>query len=149
MHIPVFQQDVSRVDKGVSQDLPTGSERILIVDDEQMIVTINKTVLEKLGYTVTATTDSLEAFEKIRSNADQFDLLVTDQTMPNLTGAELAYKALRIRPDLPIIICTGYTSVFTEQDALAIGIKKYAGKPIGRKDLAGIVRQVPDENAGV
>ncbi len=96
------------------------------------------------GYTVTATTNSEEVLEKIRLHPDQFDLLITDQTMPYLSGVELAEKVLKIKPNMPIILCTGYSSVITEESALAIGIKKYAKKPVDRSTLAKIVRQVLD-----
>ena len=118
----------------------------MVVDDEDAIVNINKTELERLGYTVTATTDSLDALEKFRTNPDQFDLLITDQTMPNMTGSELTKEVLRVKPNMPILLCTGYSSVITEDDALAIGIKQYARKPVGRTLLAELVRQVLDDN---
>ncbi len=128
--------------------LPTGSERILVVDDEKIIVDLNKSILEKLGYTVTSATESLDALEKIRKEPDLFDLIVTDQTMPNLTGVELAQEVLKIRPNMPIILCTGYSSVITKEAALAIGIKTYANKPVDISTLAKIVREVLDDNRG-
>jgi PAS domain S-box-containing protein len=147
VHIPVLQKDTSIIaEPETSEPLSTGTERILVVDDESMIVNLNKTVLEQLGYKVTATTKSLEALKKIRTDPDQFDLIITDQTMPNLTGAELAQEILEIKPSIPIILCTGYSSVLSEKDTLSIGIKKYARKPVDRTTLAKIVRQVLDEN---
>ena len=95
---------------------------------------------------VTATTKSLDALEKIRTDPDRFDLIISDQTMPNLTGAELAQEVLQIKPGMPFILCTGYSSVLSEKDALAIGIKKYARKPVNRTTLAHIIRQVLDAN---
>ena len=110
----------------------------MVVDDESMIVNMNKTILERLGYKVSATTDSLDALEKIRTDPDQFDLIITDQTMPKLTGAELVQEILKIKRTMPIILCTGYSSVLSKKDALAIGIRKYARKPVDRKTLARI-----------
>ena len=98
---------------------------------------MNKEVLEGLGYRVSATTDSLDALEKIRTAPDQFDLIITDQTMPNLTGAELAQEILKIRDTLPIILCTGYSSVLLEEDAMAIGITKYLRKPVRNDPFSG------------
>ncbi len=147
VHLPVLQQEISTKDETKTAELiPTGTERILVVDDESMIVNINKTVLERLGYKVSTTTESLDALEKIRTDPDQFDLIITDQTMPDLTGAELAQEILKITPNMPIILCTGYSSVFSKEVALAIGIKKYAKKPLDRTTLAKIVRQVLDDN---
>ena len=107
-----------------------------------MIVKMTKAMLDLLGYQVSTTTKSLDALEKIRTDPDQFDLLITDQTMPGLTGAELAKEILQIRSDLPIILCTGYSSVLPEEEALAIGIRKYLRKPVERVKLSEVVRQV-------
>jgi PAS domain S-box-containing protein len=146
VHIPALpHQPSTTAEIRTDAPLPTGTEGILVVDDESMIVNINKAILEHLGYKVMATTDSLDALEKIRTAPDQFDLIITDQTMPNLTGAELAQKILQIKPTMPIILCTGYSSVLSEEDALAIGIKKYARKPVDRATLAKVVREVLDD----
>lgn len=146
VYIPALQEEKPASNEiETTKDSPAGTERILIVDDESMIVNMNKTVLERLGYTVSTTTDSLDALEKVRTNPDQFDLIITDQTMPNLTGAELAQKILKIKHNIPIILCTGYSSILSEGDALAIGIKKYTRKPVDRTTLAQVVRKVLDE----
>ena len=146
VYIPAVEEAASNSAKTESNDVPRGAERILVVDDESPIINLNKSILERLGYTVTVTTDSEEALEKISAHSDDFDLVITDQTMPNLCGVELAQQILRIKPDMPIILCSGYSSVITEEEALAIGIKKYAMKPVDRKTLAKIVRQVLDGN---
>ncbi|MEA1923508.1 MAG: response regulator [Pseudomonadota bacterium] len=135
------QQKESRFD-----NLAPGSERILIVDDEEAILNLHETLLTRLGYEVTATTSSQEALALITANPNQFDLIITDQSMPNISGAELASETLKIRSTMPIILCTGYSSVISENDALAIGIKKYVEKPVSIKDLAEIVRQILDES---
>jgi signal transduction histidine kinase/CheY-like chemotaxis protein len=147
VYIPALQQETATTGEvKIDTSLPTGTERILVVDDESMIASINKTILERFGYKVTMTTNSLDALEKIRTDPDQFDLIITDQTMPNLTGAELAQRILKIKHNMPIILCTGYSSVLSEEEALAIGMKKYVRKPVDRKTLTKIVRQVLDEN---
>ena len=126
--------------------MPTGTERLLIVDDESSILAINQTFLERLGYTITVTTERFWALEKIRSAPDQFDLVISDQTMPGLTGVELSKEILKIRPDMPIIICTGHSSVISEENFLAMGSRRYLKKPISTKRLAMSIRQVIDES---
>ncbi len=145
VYFPALEQVISTRDNTEEKPLSTGTERILVVDDESSIVNLHKTVLERLGYTATATTSSKEALEKIRLHPNQFDLLITDQTMPELSGVELAEEVLKIRPDMPIILSTGYSSVITEEEALAIGIRKYARKPVSRTTLAKAVREVLDD----
>ena len=146
VHIPLLETDITTPEETTPEELlPMGNERIMVVDDESDVVIMNKTILNSLGYEVTALTDSEEALEKIRMQPHQFDLLITDQTMPGLTGAELAREVLKIRPDLPIILCTGFSAVLSEEAALAIGIKKYIEKPIRKKQFAQITRMVLDD----
>ena len=145
VYFPALEPVDSTHDNTEEKPLSTGTERILIVDDEISIVNLNKRVLERLGYTVTATTSSKEALERIRLHPNKFDLLITDQTMPELSGVELAEEILKIRADIPIILNTGYSSVITEEGALAIGIRKYVSKPVTRTTLAKAVREVLDD----
>lgn len=128
--------------------LPQGGERILAVDDEPSIARLYKTALESLGYLVTTYTNSKEALEVFKSNPDQFDLILTDQTMPHLDGAELAKQILQIRPNLPIIMCTGFSSIISAEKAEEIGINRYLLKPVSKKDLAHAVRDVLDTVRG-
>lgn len=120
----------------------TCNERILVVDDEPLLVKIYKGQLEHNGYTVTTTSNSRDALEKIREHSDQFDLLITDQTMPRLSGYELSRAVLEIKPDMPIIMCTGHSDIISEEDALAMGIKKFVSKPINKDDFITTVREV-------
>ena len=129
-----------------AQPLPGGTEKILTVDDESAIVSLHKAALSRLGYEVTTMTNSQEALSAFKKNPDAFDLLITDQTMPFLSGAKLAREVMAIRPDLPIILCTGYSTVLSEEQALAIGIKKYLFKPVDYRDLARQVRTILDGN---
>lgn len=124
--------------------MPTGTERILTVDDESIIVTLHEDVLSRLGYTVTVKTSSEEALAQFKDNSHSFDLLITDQSMPILSGGKLAQEVLSIRPDMPIILCTGYSSILSEERAMEIGIKKYLMKPVSSIDLARTVRSVLD-----
>ncbi|MEW6593854.1 MAG: ATP-binding protein [Thermodesulfobacteriota bacterium] len=126
---------------------PPGSERILLVDDEPAVAETAQQWLSRLGYSVTAVNSSLEALRLFRDNPRGFDLLVTDQAMPHLPGSELARQVLAIRPDLPILLCTGYSSVVNEEKAREIGIRRYAYKPLQGSELARLVRQLLDEQA--
>jgi len=119
----------------------TGSERVLFVDDEHAIVNMGKMMLERLGYHVTATTSSEEAFRLLRSTPDDFDVLITDQTMPFMTGDRLAKEALKIRPDLPILLITGFSERVSELNYRALGIREFAMKPLLMRDLADAVQR--------
>ncbi len=123
-------------------DLPRGHERILFVDDESSMVELNKQRLERLGYSVETRTDPVAALALFASDADAFDLVITDMTMPHMSGDALARELLKIRPDLPIILCTGYSARISEEKALELGIKKYIEKPIEMEILARSVREV-------
>ncbi|HDL98144.1 MAG TPA: response regulator, partial [Desulfobacteraceae bacterium] len=105
-------------------------------------------ILTYLGYRVTAKTSSLEALALFRSQPDAFDLVITDQTMPEMTGVQLAGELLGIRPDLPIILCTGYSSKVDAGVAEDMGIRAFAMKPVGQDKLAEVIRQVLDEKTG-
>ncbi len=127
-----------------TEDLPSGTERILFVDDEAPIAIMGKRILERLGYSVEAITNSVEALELFKSKPNDFDLVISDMTMPNLTGDMLATELLAIRPDIPVILCTGYSKKVTETSAKEIGIKAFAYKPIEKAELAKTIRKVLD-----
>jgi CheY-like chemotaxis protein len=122
-----------------------GRERILLVDDEQMLAEMEQTMLERLGYRVTVCSDSLMALSLFQEAPEQFDAVITDQTMPGMTGIDLARRMLALRPGLPIILCTGYSSLVNEQQARAHGIRGFALKPLTNRALAQLLRQVLDE----
>ena len=124
--------------------LPSGSERVLLVDDETMLVDMGRQVLTRLGYQVTACTSSVEALQHFQNDPAAFDLVITDMTMPHLTGKELATALLKIKPALPIILCTGFSETITEETAKHIGIKAFILKPIVMSDLAETMRKVLD-----
>ena len=119
---------------------PTGTGRILFVDDEDMLVRSVKPMLERLGYTVTATTDPLDALTTLRERPRDFDLVITDETMPGLTGEKLAQEMLRIRPDLPIILATGFSATIREDEILARGIRGFVMKPFSTGEIAEKIR---------
>jgi CheY-like chemotaxis protein len=112
------------------------------VDDEEAILTIEKQVLERLGYQVTSRTSSLEALEAFRANPDRFDLVITDTAMPNMSGDKLSGELIKIRPDIPILLCTGFSETISEKKAASMGIKGFLLKPIVMKDLAQKIREV-------
>lgn len=127
-----------------AEELPTGKERILFVDDEAPIAKMVGRVLNQLGYSVTTRTSSIEALELFRSKPGEFDLVISDVTMPKMTGDQLTQKLIDIRPDIPVILCTGYSKNLSEERASEIGIKAFAYKPIVKEDLAKTVRDVLD-----
>ena len=125
--------------------IPIGKETILFVDDEETIVRLGKELLTQLGYTVEVHTSSLEALNVFRLDPYRFDLVITDQTMPGLTGEALSRELLRIRPDLPIILCTGFSHIMSAEKAKALGIQGYLMKPLAIRDLVPIIRHVLDK----
>jgi len=104
-----------------------------------------KQTLERLGYQVTIRTSSLDALEAFRAGPDKFDLVITDMTMPNMTGVQLAPKLLEIRSDIPIILCTGFSEITDANKAKALGIREFLMKPIVRDQIARTIRKVLDE----
>jgi PAS domain S-box-containing protein len=125
-------------------EAPGGKERILFVDDEEDLAELGKGRLEKLGYTVTAMTDSVKALKSFSKSPSRFDLVFTDQTMPGIAGIDLARKVLKIRPHMPVILCTGYSDGVTPEIAAAAGIREFLMKPLSRGELAVAVRRALD-----
>ena len=123
----------------------TGRERILLVDDEEMIVELESRMLERFGYRVTSSRNGAEALEIFRASPDSFDLVVTDMNMPNMTGDRLAGELIAIRQDIPVIICTGFSERISSAEAKALGVKEFLMKPITLSEMAEKVRKVLDE----
>jgi CheY-like chemotaxis protein len=121
-----------------------GTERILFVDDESALVALGKQVLEALGYQVQAHGDSREAWTRFAAEPDAFDLVITDLTMPGMTGAQFAEKILALRPSIPVILTTGYSDILTEKEAKELGVREYLLKPLSAERLAEVVRRVLD-----
>jgi len=124
--------------------IPTGKEHILFIDDEPAILDIGKGMLERLGYKVEVRTSPIEALAAFKALSDKFDLIISDMTMPKMTGDELAKELMAIRPDIPIILCTGFSEHINEEQAKAIGIRKLVMKPFIMREMAEAVRQVLD-----
>jgi len=123
---------------------PQGHESVLLVDDEVLLLDVGGQILAALGYHVTALQSPLEALEVFKKDPAGFDAVITDQTMPQLTGYELAKSLLAVRPDIPIVLCTGYSDTVTEESALSLGIKAFIIKPLNRQILAETIRAVLD-----
>lgn len=119
-----------------------GHERILFVDDEEDMVDLGKEMLEPLGYTVSVKTNSFDALETFLAQPDAFDLVITDMTMPGLTGSELARELMNIRPDIPVILCTGFSELINEKQAEEEGIRAFVMKPYVIADMTRIIRKV-------
>ena len=124
--------------------MPKGNERILLVDDEENMVETIRLLLERLGYRVTDRSRSVEALKEFRNNPKAYDLVITDTTMPHMTGDQLAKEILGLRPDIPVILCTGFSERMDNQVAKDIGIRKLLIKPIMLSELANTIRQVLD-----
>jgi CheY-like chemotaxis protein len=127
------------------ETLPTGTERILLVDDEEPIVELGQGVLRRLGYTVVTKRSGREALETFRGDG-AFDLVITDQTMPGMTGVMLAAELLKLRPDLPVILCTGYSESVSRETAQEVGIKEFLMKPLSKHEMAAAVRRALEGN---
>ena len=148
IHLPRVDQSAPRqIDQ---TEIPLGgSERILFVDDEKMLADIGQKVLNRLGYDVAARTSPIEALELFKAKPDYFDLVITDQTMPGMTGDVLSRELMRIRPDLPVIICTGYSQTIDKTRAADRGIKGFVMKPILINDIAAAIRKALNKQSAI
>jgi len=135
----VEQQTIKEIDI-----LPTGNERILLVDDDESVVNAIKQLLEGLGYQVTPKNCGRETLELFSAQPNAFDLIITDQTMPEMTGEQLAKELIDLKPEVLIILCTGYSSVIDDKKAKTIGIREFIMKPVDKKELAITIRKVLD-----
>ncbi len=132
----------SSKEKKSTNKIPTGNERILFVDDEEALAKIGANMLKLLGYDVVHETNAPRALDLIKAEPHRFDLIITDMTMPTLTGDQLSQKILEINPELPIILCTGFSHKIDSESALKMGIKQYIEKPFNKKQLATLIRKV-------
>jgi CheY-like chemotaxis protein len=141
--LPVIRTN-EKEDGSEVQLAPKGAERILFVDDEELLAEWGQAALERLGYTVTSLTDSTEALNLFSSDPSRFDLVILDQTMPKFTGLQLARKLLEVQSNIPIILCTGHSDSVSPEKAKAAGIKEFLMKPLGKQQLAEAIRRVLD-----
>jgi len=142
VYLPVIQTQAETKETRIISPVEGGKERILIVDDEEQIVRMTQQMLKRLGYHVTARTSSIEALEAFRATPDKFDLVITDMTMPNMTGVHLTQKLIEIKSGIPVIICTGFSEKISEHKASIMGIRGYVMKPVVRSELAKKIREV-------
>jgi PAS domain S-box-containing protein len=143
--LPVVGERSAGESEGIGErDDLAGRERVLFVDDEEAIIQLGRMSLEAFGYRVTTFTDSVAAFAAFREDPASFDVVVTDETMPQMTGHELARRLLRLRPGLPIILCTGFSETINEERAKQEGIREYVLKPVTMDTLARAIRRACD-----
>ena len=141
--LPAADAEVETAAEEATQ-LPTGSERILFVDDEKSLIDLGRDLLELLGYRVETRASSIDALDAFRANPQKYDLIISDMNMPKMTGDELAREIKGIRPDIPIILCSGFSDRMRTPATAAIGISAMLMKPVTYVDLARTVRQVLD-----
>ncbi len=145
IYFPIEKSSLEEQNIQTKESIQTGTERILLVDDEEEIITVERQMLEHLGYHITSQISSIEALKDFRTNPNQFDLVITDMAMPNLSGGELAVEMIKIRPDISILLCTGFSEIMSETKAASIGIKGFLMKPIEMNEFAQKIRDILDE----
>ncbi len=145
VYFPVEKSSFEEQSIQTEEPVRGGTEQILLVDDELVIMKMLQQILERLGYKVTSHTSSIETLEIFHTSPDKFDMVITDMAMPNMPGDKLSAELIKIRPDIPILICTGFSEKMTEEKVASMGIKDFILKPIVMKDLAGKIRGVLDE----
>ena len=145
VYLPILSEHDETLSENPEEPVTLGQERILLVDDEPQVAEMQARLLASLGYQVDHQCDPRHALEILRSAPQGYDLLITDMTMPKMNGAELAQRALALRPDLPIILCTGFSELVNEEKAMSLGIRAFAMKPLARKAIAAIVRRALED----
>jgi PAS domain S-box-containing protein len=144
VYLPLIAGEIDSQPELKNEIPPGGDEAILVVDDEEVITNLERKLLEGLGYRVAVFADSEEALQAFRADPEGFDLILTDMTMPRLNGDELAREILRIRPGMPIILCTGFSEVIDAEKSKGMGIREFMLKPIEKNELARAVRRALD-----
>jgi len=141
VYIPIIKKGDFKKEIDDLHPIIGGTENILIVDDEEAIVKLMKDMLERLGYKITKCINSVEALQIFKTNLDFFDLIITDMTMPNMTGSQLAKEIKKLKPNIPIIICTGFSEQINEKKCKSIGLQGFVMKPIIKREIAKIIRK--------
>lgn len=145
VYLPIIEKEITEEETVHPGPIPTGAERILLVDDEESVINVEKDLLESIGYKIVPYLDPEKAVAHFRTQPEAYDLVITDMTMPRMTGDKLALEILSIRPDIPIIMCTGFSELINKEEALKIGIRKFVTKPIIIKSFARTLRKVLDK----
>jgi CheY-like chemotaxis protein len=144
IYLPQLNNEIN-LDDTTPSYIPGGNETILFVDDEKALTDVGEQLLERMGYNVVARTSSMEAFTIFKQNPDHFDLIITDLTMPTMTGIQLAMEVKKIRNNIPIILCTGFSEKTNLVSMIDIGIQQLISKPFIKNDIAKAIRQVLDK----
>jgi CheY-like chemotaxis protein len=144
VYLPLMNESTVLIPRGAAEIFKAGTERILLVDDETPILKLEKQMLEKLGYTVTIQTGSVEALDLLSINPHAFDLVITDMSMPVMTGMDMAKQIIKLRPDIPIILCTGFSERISEPSMAEAGIKHLLMKPVVKYEMAKAIRDTLD-----
>ena len=141
IYLPLIEMHGMKTKATPTESIQMGDEHILVVDDEEVNISILRKMLEKLGYQVTVRNSSLDALKAFQSQPDKFDLVLTDMAMPNMSGDILAKELIKIKPDIPIIILSGFSETISKEKAKSMGIREYIMKPVIMKDLADALRK--------
>jgi CheY-like chemotaxis protein len=144
VYLPVIPDEAEEEPSEKKEPLPFGNEHVLVVDDEPVIVQMLQQALERLGYRVTGFTVSMEALSAFQQNPAGFDLVLADMAMPKMNGEHLVREMTAVRPDIPVIICTGFSERLNRDTAASLGIRGLLLKPVILSDLARVVRRVLD-----
>jgi len=145
VYFPIEKSSFVKYSIQTHETIQYGTETILLVDDEDAILSMEKQMLGRLGYQVTSRISSIEALEAFRNSPDKFDLVITDLAMPNMPGNKLSAELIKIRPDIPILLCTGFSETMSEEKVVSLGIKGFILKPIVMMDLSQKIRDVLDK----
>jgi len=145
VYLPLEKSILVEYETRPKAEIQKGTEQILLVDDEDAILTMEKLMLERLGYHVTSRTSSMEALEAFRDSPYKFNLVITDMAMPNMPGDKLSLELTKVRPDIPVLLCTGFSETMSKETAASLGIKGFLLKPIVMKDLSQKIREVLDK----
>jgi PAS domain S-box-containing protein len=144
VYFPRVQTEI-KAETTAQETLPKGDGKILFIDDEAELAKMGRMMLESLGYSVVSCADSTEAVEEFLENPGQYDLVITDMTMPGMTGLDVTHAVLRVNPKIPVILCTGYSEIIDDMKAKQVGVREFLMKPIPMNTLATAVRKVLDE----
>ncbi|OQY11580.1 MAG: hypothetical protein B6I31_04640 [Desulfobacteraceae bacterium 4572_19] len=145
VYLPMEKSSSEKQVTNLKMEIQGGTEHILLTDDEESILIMIKKMLERLGYKVTSYTNSIEALDSFRVAPEKFDMVITDMQMPNMTGDKFAAELIKIRPDIPILLCTGFSETMSEEKAISLGINGFLLKPMIMKDLSQKIREVLDK----
>ena len=147
IYLPCVEEAAATEESFDKNVIPHGRERILFVDDEKDLTDLANAILTRLGYQVTTCQDSRQALDLFKMDPEGFDLIITDMTMPHMSGSDLAQEVIKLRPQQSIILCTGYSSYIDAEKASQIGIRTFLSKPITKRDLALAVRKTLDDQS--